>query len=100
MQLSFPIKKEPSYSDFQQFIKGLAVVQPSIILKAHVIAFGFDYSLTDFESFILQIKETYSYRKLESNPQRQAAYLSTILFNEIRSIEEALKDEKLMLKMA
>ena len=95
MQLSFPVKQEPIYSSFQQVLRENGIIQPSLLFKSHVIAFGFAYDVELLKEFLSHIKESYSFRKLESNRPRQIALLSTILFNEIRSIEESLKDEKL-----
>lgn len=95
MQLSFPIKDNPSYISFQDILKSNRIIQPSILYKAYVLAHAFDYNPLNLAEFINQIRETYSFRKLENNPPRQSAYLSTILFNEIKGIEEALRTDRM-----
>lgn len=94
-QLAFPIKSNPTYTEFKNYLLSENVIQPSILFKSYVLAHAFDYDIRRLNNFILQIKETYGWRKLSNNPPRQAAYLSTILFNEIRNIEEALKADKI-----
>lgn len=92
---NFPIKQNPGYKTMQSILIEHGVIQPSILFKSHVLLFGFKFSLENCIEFISQIKESYGYRRLESNKLRQSAYLQTILWNEIKSIEEALKDERL-----
>lgn len=96
MQLSFPIKQNPQYFTFQELLKLHGIIQPSIIYKAYILAHGFNGDIEIFDKFITQIKETYAFKRLSNNHPRQLAYLSSILFNEIRSIEEAIKTDKLV----
>lgn len=95
MQLTFPIKDKSSYVSFQEILKTNRIIQPSILYKAYVLVHAFDYNPSNLEEFINQIRETYSFRKLENNLPRQSAYLSAILYNEIKGIEEALKTDRM-----
>lgn len=42
----------------------------------------------------------YSYKRLENNPPRQQAWLSSVLYNELKSIEEAIKTDAIGLGIA
>lgn len=92
--LLFPIKTD-SMSGFKDILKRYEVTQRSILFKSYVFAAAFDNDFFEFEQFLKQVTSSYSYRKLENNKPRQQAWLSSVLYNELRSIEEAIKTDNI-----
>lgn len=92
--LLFPIKTD-SMSGFKDILKRYGVTQRSILFKSYVFAAAFDNDFYEFEQFLKQVTSSYSYRKLESNPPRQQAWLSSVLFGELKAIEEAIKTDSM-----
>lgn len=95
IQLKFPIKEFNSYHLFKEALKDHGIIQPSILLKSYVLAFGFGNDVTKLLTFLEQVKSTWQFNKLSSNEPRQMAYLSTIVYNEIKHIEEAVRADNL-----
>lgn len=96
-QLSFPIKpsKDPVYVDFQLVLIENGIIQPSVLLKAYVLAIGFKKDVNLLKGFIEQIKSSFAFSKLAKNKPRQRAYLSRVLYNEVVHIEDALKTDSI-----
>lgn len=97
--LLFPIKTD-SMAGFRDILKRYGVTQRSILFKSYVFAAAFENDFFEFESFLKQVTSAYSYKKLESNKPRQQAWLSSVLFNELKAIEEAIKTDSMGLYMA
>lgn len=92
--LLFPIKTD-SMSGFKDILKRYGVTQRSILLKSYVFASAFEDDFFEFESFLKQVTSSYSYRRLENNIPRQQAWLSSVLYNELKSIEDAIKTDSM-----
>lgn len=90
----FPTKTSARYG-FVDILKRYGITQRSILYKSYVFVSAFNNDYFEFESFLKQITSSYSYRKLETNKPRQQAWLSSVLFNEIKAIEEAIKTDEM-----
>lgn len=97
--LLFPIKTD-SMSGFKDILKRYGVTQRSILFKSYIFAAAFEDDYFEFESFLKQVTSSYSYKRLENNPPRQQAWLSSVLYNELKSIEEAIKTDAIGLGIA
>lgn len=95
----FPMKSD-SMTGFKEILKRYGVTQRSILFKSYVFAAAFEDDYFEFEQFLKQVTSSYSYKKLENNKPRQQAWLSSVLYNELRAIEEAIKTDTMGLVTA
>lgn len=91
----FPTREQDSYDAFKNYLLSLGIIQPSILFKSHVLAFGFNNDVNLLSLFVSQVKSSWQFNKLSSSKLRQSQYLHSILFNEIRAIEDAVKTDNL-----
>jgi hypothetical protein len=75
-------------NEFLEIMKMNGVIQPSVLFKIHILIYAFDEDPLLLSEFIEQIKESYNYKKLSPNKATQSSYLTTVLFNEIKNLEE------------
>ena len=95
IQLRFPIKKDPDYSIFKNYLLSLGILQRGLLMNSHVFAHAYNFQISEFEQFINQVTSSYGYQKLENNQPRQVGYLTAVLVNELKLIRSSIKDDVL-----